>query len=217
MRDIRFRVSSAVILSIAAFLSLAGALAALLWWLIFTSRFTRLPKMSIIAGSAAMIGIIALLLQLLEGTGMSYGIRMGAILLIALWVFSEQQPGEYLALGVWLFGCRYGFELGLLAELGMQAFEDLLCDLERLQTAWAMKGTPLSIAHLPVAGLVLVRGALMRAQDTAELLAMRGYQCGGRFCPVFRPDASDIFGCATAAIILSGMIIPVGEFFILPW
>ena len=215
VNDIRFRILTAVVLSFAAFASIYSALAAIAWWLVFTPRFRNLSRPAAIAGTVVMIAGISAALQLVQGTGVSYGIRMCAILLVAVWVWSEQQTGDYLSFGVWLLGRRIGFEAGMIAELAMQAFAGLLEDYDRLRIAWALKGQSSGIPRIPAAGLVLVRGTLRRAQDTAELLAVRGYRQGGSLCPEFRTGIADAAGCMAAFIAGSFAILPVGEFFIL--
>lgn len=217
MNDVRIRIGTAAILSVTAFLNITGAVAVFIWWLIFTPRFKAMPYISVTAGFAAMIGVVATVLQITTGTGISYGIRIAVILLIAMWLWSEQQPGDFFSLGVWMFGRRWGFELGMLAELGMQAFDTLVCDLDRLQTAWTLKGVKIGPGHIVTAGMILVTGSLARAQDTAELLAVRGYRHGGSLCPVFNRAPADIPGCIAAVMTMGISIVALGEFFILPW
>jgi hypothetical protein len=217
MNDVRIRIGTAAILSFTAFLNITGAVVVFIWWLIFTTRFKTIPHISVFAGFGAMIGVVATLLQITTGTGISYGIRMTVVLLIAMWLWSEQQAGEFFSLGVWLFGCRWGFELGMLAELCMQAFEALVCDLDRLKTAWKLKGVKIGAGHIVSAGMILVTGALARAQDTAELLAIRGYRQGGSLCPVFNRAPADIPQCIAAIMTMVISIVSLGEFFILPW
>ncbi len=216
MGDIRFRVCAAAVLSFSAFFSISSAIAALFWWIIFTPRFSKVPDKKIIWGTAVLICAFSLVLQVLYGTGPSYGIRMGAIFLIAIWIWSEQQPGEYLSFCSWLFGNRRGFDLGLIAELGMQAFSQLFDDYSRIKTAWAIKGKYPGIQQVPAACLILTRNALMRAEDTTELLAVRGFRNGGTLCPSFPTRTKDIVESLAAVIIGSVMFLPVGEFFILP-
>jgi energy-coupling factor transport system permease protein len=219
MADIRYRILTAAILSITAFLSVAGAVAAIIWWLIFAFRLKRPVHAAAVISAFLMIAVVAAALQILDGTGLSYGVRMGAVLLVAVWVCSEQQPEEYLSFWVWLLGHRIGFELGMVTELGIQAFDEFLRDLRRMRDAWALKGTPLRAGSLPAAGMILIHGALARAGDTAEILAVRGYRSAGSHCPAFRPTATDVLQCLAA--VLAGLLpfaiatVPVGEFFIL--
>ena len=217
MHDVRLRIATAAILSCGAFVSIQGALAALGWWLIFTPRRKTLPHRSVITGFAVMIAAVAAVLQVTEGTGISYGIRMGTVILVGVWLWSERQPGEFLSLGAWLFGNRSGFELGMIAELGMQAFDTIIRDLDQLKTAWMLKGIRIGTRHLIPAGAILVNGALIRAQDTTELLAVRGYRHGGSLCPAFATTPADICGFVAAIMAGSIAVMPVGEFFILLW
>jgi len=204
MNDIRIRTITAAILSVTAFLSLAGALFTILWWLFFTRRFAAVPKRSFIAVSLSFVAIIAVVLQILQGSGISYGARMAAVMLVAAWLYAEYRPGEMLNLSVWALGRRYGFDLGLTAELSVQAFSSLFTDFDRMRTAWAIKGSKLSASRLSAAGTFLTRSALVRARDTGELLAARGYCRGGTLCPAFSPTMSDVIASsgAVAAVIL---------------
>jgi uncharacterized membrane protein len=65
------------------------------------------------------------------------------------------------------------------------------------------------------AGLVLVSGALSRAGQTTELLAVRGYRNGGTLCPAFVTTRADRIAGLCALCVLIIAIIPVSEFFIL--
>lgn len=201
MNDIRIRTVTAAILSVTAFVSLMGAFLTILWWLLFTRRFAAVPKRSFVIGSLSLIFVVAVVLQVLQGTGVSYGIRMCAVMLVAAWIWSEYRPGEMLNFAVWALGNRYGFDLGLVAELSLQAFSSLFADLERMRTAWAIKGFRLTPSRLPAAGTFLTQTALMRARDTGELLAIRGYRKGGTLCPVFHPGWTDFIASGTAVAV----------------
>ena len=74
-----------------------------------------------------MIAFFSLVLELSGGGGLSYFTRMTVIVLIGMWIFSEQKSGEFLSIGVWLFGNRSGFEIGMIAEMGMQSFVSVTC------------------------------------------------------------------------------------------
>ena len=78
-----------------------------------------------------------------------------------------------------------------------------------MRMAWAIKGTPLTASTFPAAGTFLTRGALTRARDTAELLALRGYRRGGTLCPRFRTAGSDL--------IASGAAVAIGALVIISW
>lgn len=215
MQDSRIRIGASALLSFSAFATLEGAVAVFLWWLIFTPRIRALPRIRLVAGLLALVFALAFLLQILYGTGISYGIRMGVILLISMWLYSEQKPGEFLKVGVWFLGERVGFEMGMIAELAMQALDTLLFDFERIRIAWKIKGIPFGMRYIVPAGSALIHGALLRAQDTAELLAVRGYRNGGALCPSFNTTRTDIIAGTVAICVGIFAFIPLREFFIL--
>jgi energy-coupling factor transport system permease protein len=215
MQDPRIRIAAAAALSLAAFMSLHGAAAVFLWWLVFTPRLQLAKRIKMVFSIILMIAFFSLVLELSGGGGLSYFIRMTVIVLIGMWLFSEQKSGEFLAIGVWLFGDRAGFELGMVAEMGMQSLVSVTADLDRIRMAEKIKGMQWDVRSLVPAGLVLVHGALARAEDTAELLAIRGYQHGGTLCPTFFTRPGDIVAGMSAVCILIFALIPVSEFFIL--
>ena len=215
MQDPRIRIAAAAVLSLAAFMSLHGAAAVFLWWLVFTPRLQLAKRIRLVFSLILMIAFFSLVLELSGGSGLSYFARMTVIVLIGMWIFSEQKSGEFLAIGVWLFGNRAGFDLGMVAEMGMQSFVSVTADLDRIRMAEKIKGMQWGVRSLVPAGLVLVHGALARAEDTAELLAIRGYQNGGTLCPTFFTRPLDIVAGMFALAILIFSLIPVSEFFIL--
>jgi hypothetical protein len=215
MQDPRIRIAAAAVLSLAAFVSLHGAAAVFLWWLVFTPRLQLAKGIRLVFSLILMIAFFSLILELSGGSGISYFARMTVIVLIGMWIFSEQKSGEFLAIGVWLFGDRTGFDLGMVAEMGIQSFVSVTADLDRIRVAEKIKGMQWEVHNLVPAGLVLVHGALVRAEDTAELLAIRGYQNGGTLCPKFFTRPLDIVAGLFAICILIFSLIPVSEFFIL--
>jgi energy-coupling factor transport system permease protein len=162
-----------------------------------------------------MIAFFSVVLELFGGNGFSYFCRMTVIILIGMWVFEEQQSGEFLAISVWLVGTRMGFDLGMVAEMGIQSVSSVTTDFDRFRIAEKIKGKQWGVHSLITAGLVLVHGALGRAEDTAELLAVRGYRSGGTLCPDFSTGTIDCVAglCALGVFIFA--LIPVSEFFIL--
>ncbi len=215
MQDPRIRIAAAAILSLAAFLSLHGAAAVFFWWLVFTPRLQLAKKIRLVFSLILMTAFFSLVMGLSGGNGLSYFVRMTVIIFIGMWIFSEQKSGEFLAIGVWLFGNRAGFDLGMVAEMGMQSLVSVTADLDRIRMAEKIKGLQWGVRSLIPAGLVLVRGALTRAEDTAELLAVRGYQYGGTLCPKFFTHTADLVAGISAICILLFAVIPVSEFFIL--
>jgi energy-coupling factor transport system permease protein len=215
MQDPRIRITAASILSIAAFLSLQGAAAAFLWWLVFTPRFRIVKKIRLVFSLILMIAFFSLVLEIFGGNGLSYFCRMTVIILIGMWVFGEQKSGEFLNIGVWLFGTRTGFDLGMVAEMGIQSLSSVTADFDRIRIAEQIKGRQWGVHSLVPAGLVLVHGALGRAEDTAELLAVRGYRSGGTLSPDFKTGAFDVVAGLCTLVVLLCALIPVSEFFIL--
>ena len=215
MQDPRIRIVATAVLSLAAFISLHGAAAVFLWWLVFTPRLKLAKRIRLVFSLIFMIALFSFVLELFGGGGLSYFTRMTVIVIIGMWIFSEQKSGEFLSIGVWLFGNRAGFELGMVAEMGMQSLVSVSADFDRIRVAEKIKGMQWEVRSLLPAGLVLVHGALVRAEDTAELLAVRGYQYGGTMCPRFITRPMDIFACTFAVCIFIFSLIPVSEFFIL--
>jgi hypothetical protein len=215
VQDPRIRIASAAFLSLAAFISLPGAVAVILWWLVFTSRLHLLKRIPLILSLLTMIAFFSLVLEIFGGGGLSYFIRMTVILLIGMWIYDEQKSGEFLSTGVWLFGDRIGFEIGMIAEMGMQSLVSVSADLERIRMVQGIKGMRWEVSSLVPAGIVLVHGALARAEDTSEVLAVRGYQSGGTLCPEFVTKSSDLIAGAFVLGVFIFSLIPVSEFFIL--
>lgn len=215
MQDVRLRTGVAVLLSLTAFFSLFGAIAAGCWCLVFARHLSLEKHGRLFLALALFVGFFAVVLSVSGGDGLSYFIRMMAIILIGVWVYSEQKKGEFLRLGVWLFGERAGFELGLVADMGMQAMDMLVFDFHAIRLAEKLKQRPMSANRIVSMGIVLVNNALRRADDTAELLAVRGYRNGGSLCPVFETTRHDSIASLLAVIIVLVVILHASEFFIL--
>jgi len=215
MQDARIRLGCAALLSVAAFFNIVCAIAVFLWWLIFTPRMRSVRNRTVVLVMLALIGIIAVMITISGGDGFSYLIRMGAIVLIGTWLYAEQESGDFLSVAVWAFGKRRGFELGMMGECAMQIAESLSYDFVRIQTAMKIKNRSSGIKNLVPTGLMLIHDALVRADEITELLAVRGYNCGGRICPVFRTTKKDYFAGICAICVLFFSLIPVSEFFIL--
>jgi hypothetical protein len=215
MQDVRFRTGTATLLSLIAFFSITGAGAALIWWLLFTDNIHTVLRNRLVIPSIVLIGFFGIILEITGGDGISYFFRMAVVILIGAWLLSGQKKGEFLHLGCWLFGNRTGFELGMLAEMALQNLNLLLVDFDRIRAAERMKGIRSGFKSFISTGRVLVHGTLLRAEDTAELLAIRGYMQGGTFVPVFshnRMDYLAVFFALCAAVIA---LLPVSAFFIL--
>lgn len=215
MQDIRLRTATAIVLSLSAFISLWGAALAFLWWIAFSGRVTDVVRMRMLLPVALMLAFFSSILFFAGGDGLSYFVRMMVVVLIGAWVYVEQKCGEFLRFGTWVLGDRTGFEIGMLADMGMQTLHQMGQDFSTIRCAQAQKGEGPAWKTLVPAGLILVTGAITRAEHTAELMAVRGYRDGGSLCPRFPNDRGDQIRCFAALCVLIISLVPVSEFFIL--
>ena len=215
MQDPRIRLLAACLLSAAAFISLIGAVAAGIWWLAFTPRLRCIRHRMAVLTAWALFCVVSLVIYLSGGDGLSYLVRMTAILLIGTWLYADSAPGDFPALGTWLLGPKTGFELGMTAGMAMQAADGLGNDFTRVRLASTQKQVPWGIRSAISIGRVLVTDALVRADEMAELLAVRGYHNGGTCCPRFHTSGGDLVAGVCAGAVILVAFIPVSEFFIL--
>jgi energy-coupling factor transport system permease protein len=215
MQDIRLRAGAAALLSLAAFTSATGAVVVCIWWLAFSRPLQVFRKMRMVIPAIILILFFSIVLELTGGGGISYCLRMTVIILVGAWVYTLYHQGDFLKLGTWLLGKKTGFDLGMIAEMGMQSLDMMVADFQRIRQAQELKGIRWGIRSLVPACSILIRDALRRADETAELLAVRGYTRGGSYCPVFETPKTDII--AVIAALCMGVIafISVSEFFIL--
>ena len=213
MQDPRIKILVVILLSIAAFASMAGAVLAFLFWIFLPGKGNPLRRTAALFFLAAVI-IVALILQFTSGTGLSYFVRMTVILLLALYAYEAYRPGEFFGVFVWLFGTR-GFDIGLVAEMSLQALHGLEQDISRIRMALRQKGTKIGLSMLvPVVGMVVL-GQIGRGYEKADLLTVRGYRSGGTFCPVFHAAGSDYLCGIVAILILLVAFLPLRDIFIL--
>jgi energy-coupling factor transport system permease protein len=208
MTDIRFRLAVILLLSFLAFSSLPGAAAAAVWWLIFGAKQTLGKKpWKLLLGTVFFTAAVPSLVTALSGGGgaISYAVRMAVIVLLAFWFGSCRKPGEFLDLFVWAFGNRTGFDLGLAAELSIQALYGISDDFSRQKTALAIKGQALSVKTLPglAAGLLFL--SLSRAGNAGTVLARRGYTSGGTYIPAFSPAKTGCAGFCSALLLTAAV------------
>ena len=214
MQDPRLRLLCVFMLSLAAFASVTGAVAVIVWWMIFTPRWHSIRHRHALLATLVLFGIVAGVMTLTGSDGLSYLVRMIAILLVGTWVYAESAANDFLAVGTWCLGTRIGFEVGMIAGMAMQMAAGLSDDFRRIRIAIQQKGQPWGIRSIVPAGRVLIHDALRRADETAEVLAMRGYRNGGTMCPHFHTPVRDIVAGTCAAVALVLAYIPVSEFFI---
>ena len=188
---------------------------AFIWWLFFSHPLKVLGKVRMLIPAIILIAFFGTVLELIGGGGISYCLRMTVIVLIGAWVYTAYRQGEFLSGWTWLLGEKTGFDLGMITELGMQSLELMISDFSRIRQAQELKGTGWGTRSLVSTGSILIHGALRRADDTAELMAARGYTNGGSYCPKFETSKRDII--AAIAALCMGIItfLPVSEFFIL--
>jgi hypothetical protein len=214
VQDPRLRLGAVVLLSLAAFASIEGAIAAVLWWAVFTPRTRSLPSLGKLGGLALIVALVAALTQLLGGDGLAYAVKMGAILLIAAWAFSEQESGDLLAVSVWLFGTGWGFDIGLVAEMGVSAITQIESDMTAIRRALELKGRrwgPRSL--IPAASSLLIL-QIRRSGEQAKILAVRGYRGGGTLAPEFHRTKQEAFAFFVAMLVFIAAFVPLRDVFI---
>ncbi|MFH0968614.1 MAG: hypothetical protein V1862_13110, partial [Methanobacteriota archaeon] len=186
MQDPRIRLSSTILLSLAAFISIPGAILSALWWIVCTRRTTSFHDVRTV-GLVFLLPMIATGATFLSGgDGISYLIRITGVLLIASWAYSERYPGEFLDVSVWLLGQRIGFDIGLIGEMSLSSAEVLVDEMRRTRIALRQKGQHLSLSVLPPVITSLLVRQLRLARERAGIIALRGYHGGGTLCPSFR-------------------------------
>jgi energy-coupling factor transporter transmembrane protein EcfT len=203
MKDPRMKILAVIALSFASFMSGIAALFTVLWWIVHDRKKGSVLRSRPFWIYLGIILLFSLLVQIEGENGALYMIRFGAIALVAVWTYHEYHPGEFLDVAVWTFGKRWGFELGLMAEMSMQGLRILREDVDRIRLALLLKGKRWGGKTLPSALLLLLLTTLRRADTQAQLLALRGYRRGGELCPQFSRTTSDILFALAALLIFS--------------
>ena len=215
MQDPRIRLLATLVLSVASFVSIWSAILVFLWWLVFAERRKTFRNGISVVMLFGTVTLAALATELTGGPGLSYFIRLGVVALIALWVYNAWSPGEALKVSVWTFGCGAGFDLGLIAEMSMQALNQAGEDFERSRIALKFKGGSLRGKAILSVASQLLSLQIMRIHHQADLLAIRGYRKGGNLCPEFITPPRDLLAGSLAIIIGLFTFIPVRDIFIL--
>lgn len=198
--DGRLRLLSVILLSLGAFLSIGGAILALIWWSVACWRRWEIPNRHFILALGMLILLPALVTELFTGCGLSYGIRMGVILFISFWVYTDYRGGEMLDLFVWAGSERKGFDIGLAAEMAMQGIYLAGSDLLQIRRAYSIKGLNIGVKTFIPACISLLLMHIRRSDETALLLALRGFNGGGTYAPCF-PERKRDFLLTLIAII----------------
>ncbi|HOI13722.1 MAG TPA: hypothetical protein PLG75_07685 [Methanoculleus sp.] len=215
MQDPRLRLLSVALLSLAAFASTAGAAAALAWWLLFTPRTKALPRPGVFLPLIVMIALTALVSSWGGGAGLSYFFRMTVILLLAAWAYAATEDGDMLDVAVWALGNRVGFEVGLVAEMGISGLAVIRQDIEQMRVAMALKGIQPGVRSIVPLAVNLIVTEIRRSDELARLLVVRGYTVGGRICPLFRTEPGDVLASIMALIPVLLSTLPLRDVFIL--
>jgi energy-coupling factor transport system permease protein len=215
VQDARLRLFSVLLLSVASFISVAGAILTLIWLLLYPVYLKAAVRSKAFYLLLPFTGIVALVMQISGEDGVSYFIRMGVLLLLGFTIFRGWAPGEFLDLSVWLFGTKTGFDLGLAIEMTIQGIDEASRDWSRVRTSMKMKGMVPGIRNLTSVGFLLIHLRLLRARDQADLLTTRGYQSGGSCCPEFAASNRDIIASFCAILILFIVLVPIRDIFIL--
>ncbi len=200
--DGRLRLLSVILLSLGAFLSIGGAILALLWWFVACWRKWEVPDRHLILALGMLILLPALVTEFFTGDGLSYGIRMGVILFISFWVYTDYRGGEMLDLFVWAGTERRGFDIGLAAEMAMQGIYLAGSDLQQIRRAYSIKGLKIGVKTFIPASISLLLMHIRRSDETARLLALRGFNGGGTYAPCFPGRKRDLLLTLIAIIPL---------------
>jgi hypothetical protein len=203
MKDPRLKILAVIALSFASFMNAIAALITIAWWMVHDRRKGTVIRSRPFWIYLGIIVLFSILVQIEGGDGTLYLVRFGAIALIAVWAYREYRAGEFLDVAVWVFGRRWGFELGLVAEMSMQGLRVLQEDMERIRMALLLKGIRWSGRSLPSVLSLLLLTTLRRADTQAQLLALRGYRRGGMICPQFLSAPFDILSTLAALLILA--------------
>ncbi len=215
MQDPRLRLFSITVLSIASFVSVAGAAFSLLWLCLYPAYLKAAVQSAGFWILALLTGAVSAVTFLTGGDAIPYFFRMTVVFLLAYTIYRGWSPGEYLDLSVWLFGDRTGFDIGLTIEMSLQGLKDAFRDWGRMQVALRLKGLRPGFRTVPVLGFLLVQTRLMRARDQADLLVSRGYVRGGTCCPRFHTPQKDLAASVLAVLVLALALLPLRDIFIL--
>ncbi|HPP78944.1 hypothetical protein, partial [Methanospirillum sp.] len=212
MQDPRIRLGATILLSAAAWISLPGAILTLLWWVMYAGARTSVHTIRSLIIILLVPAVMALAAFWSGADGISYFVRITTVLIIASWMYAERYPGELLDVGVWAFGTKTGFDLGLIGELSMASLDTLAREIERISVALSQKGMRLTPRIIPAVFSGILIRQLNLAHERAILLTLRGYTRGGMHCPSFSPSRSDwISGAFSCTIFLFSLI--AGDFF----
>jgi energy-coupling factor transport system permease protein len=158
---------------------------------------------------------VSLVLLVPGGNWAFYSLRIAVVLLIALFAYQDQSPGEFLGVCTWLFGGRAGFDCGIAGEISLVSLRALESEVEKAIWAFSLKGISINFRCIVPFSARLLYDTLRRAYDQADLLVARGYSKGGSCCVRFQTSKRDIELTVAAIVVGIAAFLPFGEFFIL--
>jgi len=123
MQDPRLRLLIVIVLSLIAFASVQGAVLAFAWWACTIEGPARLWQSRRTLVIFLPLFAVSLVLLVTGGNWAFYSLRIAVVLLIALFAYQDQSPGEFLGVCTWLFGGRAGFDCGIAGEISSSASE----------------------------------------------------------------------------------------------
>ncbi|MCU0632277.1 MAG: energy-coupling factor transporter transmembrane protein EcfT [Methanolinea sp.] len=215
MQDPRLRLFSVMVLSITAFSGVVGALLAFLWWLVFSGGPILLKRSWWPLFAFIPLLLVTAALWITGDDWLPYLLRLGVVILIAIFAYQDQKPWEFIQVCAWAFGSRTGFDMGLAGEMGFGSVRYLEEEVRRVRQTYLLKGIPVGVRTLLPISSGLVFGLLRRAEEQADLLLARGYDRGGMACPRFSTPRADSVAAITAIFACILAFMPVREFFIL--
>ena len=208
MSDIRFRLLTLVLLSVLSLVSMFGAAAVFIWWLVFGAKTTfGNNSWKVVVPVSIFVGLFPSVVLYFTGGDVFYGAKIFVLVLLAFWFSASLRPGELMSFFVWIFGQGSGFDLGMAAEFSVQAISEIREDFSRMRSALRIKGQKFSLFAVPslAAGLLIL--SLRRAGVLSSLLARRGYCSGGTYVPVFSPGVHDFLMPLTAVMLFAVLLI----------
>ena len=215
MQDPRLRLLAVVAISLTAFSGVAWAFFSSLWYFACTRGPVMLKRSPWPLVAFVPLFLVTAALWITGGEWLSYLVRLGMVVLIAIYAYQDQKPGEFIQVSTWAFGPGVGFDLGLAGELGVSSIRFLGGEVQRVRQAYRLKNIPIRVRALTSIATGLVFGLLRRAEDQADLLLVRGYERGGVSCVKFSSPLWDRIAAGVAVLLFLLCFFPVRGFFIL--
>lgn len=208
MSDIRLRIVTLTVLSVAVFFSPVSAVAALLWWIIFSGLTLReRGKAALFAFAVSAFPTLILFLSGNAGA-VWYGARIFILLLLAFWFGKRCSAGDMQSFFVWMLGNRIGFDIGMACEIFLMQTAEIFADAKGYRQALSEKGLRPGVRTLLPFSFGILVSALRRSERFGKMLARRGYTGGGSYTPEFSQEKMDIVRLVSAAgIFLLGILV----------